>query len=392
MPSKTRQLQDAASRGDYCKLELLLKRRAPGEKLGGEGGEALFSALSNLSFFKTKVVGGRIVRYRTVPVDAVVKTVRLLLKAGADPNFVHRDYGTVLSSAAGTGNLSAARMLLDAGADPNLHGDSGLTPLASAILSGRTGMVSFLLKNGANPRLKDAEGKSALDWARFASQRGSQYRAIFEAVKTACSRAPKPGAARPKAPKPAAAPGIKQFLTFIWDWGHPEWVLLAVEAPLDKVSRLYASSSRARKTWANVPVRPGLKPDEMAPLVALVQPKNCAWTVIYRAMCYPMGMEEFEGGRETAQLLSGKLKTRALAFIGEDTSGAMQYRLYKNGRQAAEKEWESQNDPADEVFEELGIFAPVCYPKRKGKETWLAVREPWVGRILRANLIEPGES
>lgn len=189
-------------------------------------------------------------------------------------------------------------------------------------------------------------------------------------------------------PKPRP---VSNFISFIWDWGHPEWVVLAVESPVTEVARLYASLASAKRSWSEVPVRPAKKNDDMASLVAVVQPKDSRWSVIYRLMCYPIGAQVVEDGTKMAQELSANLKTRALAFFGEDTSGAMEFSLYRSGKKAGTTSWRSQHDPADAAFQKLGLVVPVCYPRREGKVTWVATREPWTEGILRADVVDIGE-
>jgi hypothetical protein len=222
------------------------------------------------------------------------------------------------------------------------------------------------------------------DERRFKREGGADAVPLTDTSKRASGKAARASA-------PVTARPVSDFLGFIWDWGHPEWLVLAVESPIGQVSALYASMCGAKRTWSAVAVHPAKKKDDMASLVALVQAKDCAWTVIYRLMCYPIGSRDIEQGTKTAQELSAKLKTRALAFFGEDTSGAMEFSLHRNGKYAGTTSWESQNDPADAAFEKLKLNVPVCYPCRAGKAVWIAVREPWTESIQRADIVDIGE-
>ncbi|MCB1169787.1 MAG: ankyrin repeat domain-containing protein [Leptospiraceae bacterium] len=92
----------------------------------------------------------------------------LLLKAGADINAPGTmTGGTPLDQAIASGHNDIARMLLDAGADPNVQSDRGAkgTALITASRRGDTEMVALLLEAGANPALKDRWGHDALHYA-----------------------------------------------------------------------------------------------------------------------------------------------------------------------------------------------------------------------------------
>jgi len=141
-----------------------------------------------------------------------------------------------------------------------------------------------------------------------------------------------------------------------------------------------------------VPVRaPRKKDDEIAPLIAIVQPKESSWAVILRILCMPIGMPDVTDAEKVCKTMSTKLKTRALAFIGEDTSFAMGYMLYQHGKKVGTKDWESQTDSADEEFAALGIYLPACYPRQEGKTTWLCAHESSIDRIQRADVVDLGE-
>lgn len=193
---------------------------------------------------------------------------------------------------------------------------------------------------------------------------------------------------RREAPRSTAVRPVSDFISFILDWGHPEWVVLAVESPIENVTPLYASLCGAKRSWLSVPVRPPKRKHSMALLIPLVQAKECKWTVIYRLMCYPIGSQDIEQGTKSVQELSAKLKTRALAFFGEDTSGAMEFTLYRNGEKTGTTSWESQNDPADEAFGKLGLSVPACYPGQAGKTQWVSAGVLWAEKIRRADIVD----
>ena len=162
MPSKTIQLINAAGLADFRRVASLLRAGAEVNGLDKDGTTALRCAVTRLGFFKKQVIKGRLVSIRGGPLVDVYKTVRLLLKAGADPNLGHDEYGTPLFGAAGDGNLPVVRMLIEAGALPDPVHETGLTPLASAMYRGRAKVVEYLLRHGADPRLSDAEAYSRI--------------------------------------------------------------------------------------------------------------------------------------------------------------------------------------------------------------------------------------
>jgi hypothetical protein len=111
---------------------------------------------------------------------------------------------------------------------------------------------------------------------------------------------------------------------------------------------------------------------------------------------------------QEAKELSSRLKTRAITFFAEDTSGAMGYEIFENGKSLESAEWESggdfsrfkstlreepplevvEDDFADELFRTQGIYLPACYPKSKGQKQWLAVESASLNTIERADLIQ----
>ena len=93
------------------------------------------------------------------------KCVEILLKNGADPNFVDTKGKTPLMYAALT-SFEILEILLKYGADPNISDFEGRTPLMLASLDSdaEDGIVETLLEYGADPDKQDDKGYTALIW------------------------------------------------------------------------------------------------------------------------------------------------------------------------------------------------------------------------------------
>jgi hypothetical protein len=102
-----------------------------------------------------------------------VKTIRLLLDAGADLHAADKNGATALHRAVRTRCAAAVECLLKAGADPNLRNRPGSTPFHLALENtGRGGsgdenakaaqrrIVELLLEHGARADMKNGRGRS----------------------------------------------------------------------------------------------------------------------------------------------------------------------------------------------------------------------------------------
>jgi hypothetical protein len=255
--------------------------------------------------------------------------------------------------------------------------------------------------------LKDADGRSVLEAARFARQRGPEYQPIFAMVQAAYARLPKSGGTKPASQSPGPALGIRDFARM---QVHPEWSLFAVKAPVDAVARALADFRKPLRFERRVPLKPAKKSEQIARLTAVVRIKANPWAVVLRSVG-DVSAQELEGVPEEAKTISAKLKTRAATFLFEDTSNAMGYALYERGRLLEEAEWECggemssftstlrerpegrrfSEDFVDQLFRGEGIYIPACYPRQEGGRVWLSVQKPSVGLIERADLLELGK-
>jgi ankyrin repeat protein len=75
-----------------------------------------------------------------------IENVRMLLKAGADPNAENVYRETPLTFAAATGELASVKMLLQAGADPSITTAGGETPAQVASRFGHADIAALIEK------------------------------------------------------------------------------------------------------------------------------------------------------------------------------------------------------------------------------------------------------
>jgi ankyrin repeat protein len=105
--------------------------------------------------------------YRAVK-NGDIKTVKRLLKDGADPNIPNAHKLTPLHHAAYWGESEMVDLLLKAGADVKADNGRGWTALHSAAVSGgmkaRRKVIDLLKKAGARDDVKDKQGWTASDY------------------------------------------------------------------------------------------------------------------------------------------------------------------------------------------------------------------------------------
>lgn len=99
------------------------------------------------------------------------EVARMLLDAGADPNFVSKNRMRVTPLHSAVANRDAtkaydvATLLVKHGANVNVVQEGGWTPLQQAAAHGYARLVKFLLKEGADVSARAADGRTAYDLA-----------------------------------------------------------------------------------------------------------------------------------------------------------------------------------------------------------------------------------
>ena len=223
--------------------------------------------------------------------------------------------------------------------------------------------------------------------------------AALEPPKTA--RSPSTG---PREKKPPA--GVKHFLKLMYD-GEPEWSLLAVQAPLDKVTEAFAQCYPAAKMLHGVEIKKTCAGDELAHSVAILQIKDNPWTVIQLSLLY-VNEKSLSGAVDNVRILSEKLKTKAISFVAEDKSGTLAYMLFDGGKLVEQAQWtdggsfsifestrrkqpkldEVTDNFVDKVFKDLGIYLPACYPRGAGKKACICSEKKSLDFLATANILE----
>jgi hypothetical protein len=359
----------------------------------------------------------------------VTAQVQKAIAQGANLTRVNAQGDTPLMHAVRLKRVGAAAALLEAGADLNERIRlSGLmrailpsrikfeTPLSIAIVNADLPMIELLLSKGASLSTPECEG--AIGYLLFFGSKPGRRAVMFLLdhgldPKMRISGAPlyrkvekyeelrnkleslgekmRPLPKRPPRKLPPPNPksrNASDFISFVHDWGRPEWIVLAVEAPLHPVSEQYASNHKAPAPLKSVPIRSARKHDDaMTGLVPIVRVKGYPWSVTLHALCVPLGSSDFQKAEQSCRKLSLQLKTRSAFFYGVETSYAMGYMVYRNGNKELAYAWDSQNSSADTEFEDLGIYLPCCFPRQERGQTLLCVTDSNRVEIEAADVI-----
>lgn len=133
MATKLNKLMQAAERADFKTVQALLRQELDVNAQDKDGGTALLSAISALPGYRKTIEKDEEVFVKIAPSSAAKRTVQILLRAGADPNLIHEEYGTPFMSACSEGDVEIVQQLLKAGAQVNLQDRVGESPLHRAV-------------------------------------------------------------------------------------------------------------------------------------------------------------------------------------------------------------------------------------------------------------------
>jgi len=135
-------------------IEFLLKSKANAKVRDSDGMTALLRVLNNYKRSDVKT--------STTSEENAISAIKMLLKAGTDPNLGATFFGAPLTLAAQKkGEAAIVRVLLDGGARVNEIQD-GSTPLHSAVYSGDLEIVKLLVARGANVNATDERKQTPL--------------------------------------------------------------------------------------------------------------------------------------------------------------------------------------------------------------------------------------
>ncbi|MCM8525131.1 MAG: ankyrin repeat domain-containing protein [Lentisphaeraceae bacterium] len=98
------------------------------------------------------------------------ETVRLLIEAGADVNYINNLASYPLADAIYYGNLDTVKLLVENGADVNLTNEHQFTPLIAACNRGYFDIARYLINNGANVNVVSRKNISPLGEAIDANE------------------------------------------------------------------------------------------------------------------------------------------------------------------------------------------------------------------------------
>jgi ankyrin repeat protein len=371
------------------------------------------------------------------------EVVRVLLSAGANPNRPGRAGVRPLDIAIKAGLREPVQLLLHHGANPNTASARGLTPLMTAVLARQTDIVSILLQRGAHLNARNRRGWTALDMAQQQLNRPmdeafvqllerqglevSEYlkacqelvtRLVLAGARTGDelpagpkarskgARAKREAPPRPQLKKSDARSGIRDFLELI-HYTEPEFAVMAVKAPMGKAAKAFADLRRPNAWRRNVPrlAAAGVRHVD-ASLTAVVKVRHNHWTVFFRSL-FRLGENDYKSVGEEALALSARLKTKAVAFLRDETANALGYHFYERGGLSEQAQWiegssvhwfksrfrqppekdELGEDFIEKVFRQQGIYLPACYPRCKRKQAWLCVENASAKAVQRADIL-----
>lgn len=203
--------------------------------------------------------------------------------------------------------------------------------------------------------------------------------------------------------------GLADFLGCQSEGG---FALMAVAAKASMVSANLTDAWGPERVLEDAEVRSAVTADGSGParLVTVVQLRDVAWTVVFKALA-DVGIEHVLALSDRAADISRNLDSEAIVFSAETLDGEAGYELWQSGERVERALWtvgeeihrfesKLRKDPPgaegdrphldlpEELFAERGIHVPACRPFDRDDGTWLEVAKPNTGDVERADLID----
>jgi hypothetical protein len=166
--------------------------------------------------------------------------------------------------------------------------------------------------------------------------------------------------------------GCKEFLVNA-QLSHSEWSVVLVKAPVDKVCE---ALSQVRNVTSVEPEVHGREISAASKFFVVTKSRKNDWTVIYESIFW---LIDVEGPYRDGEAFSEILKTAAIVFIAEDTSGAIGIRIFDSGEMRRDvpdiyeelgvdqeeedmedEEWTRYDQALHEIIEDEGAYIPAC--------------------------------
>jgi uncharacterized protein len=162
---KVAALAEAAKQGNIDGIQRAIREGANVNAVGKDGVTPLLFVLSNTDN---------------------IEGMKVLLKAGADPNYMAPNGGCAVILAAGAENIEILQIMLDGGGNPNLRNKDGEPATFTAIWQHRWSNLMLLLDRGADINAANSTGDTAIHqladlgfWEQVGKliERGANYNA-----------------------------------------------------------------------------------------------------------------------------------------------------------------------------------------------------------------------
>jgi hypothetical protein len=169
---------------------------------------------------------------------------------------------------------------------------------------------------------------------------------------------------RPRRERLPADAGVRELVRSLEE-SHPEWTLLAVAAPIERVTPKLAAAQGARAIGFDV-ARSGV--DAASHGVFVVQFEDHPWTLELLALGEADRSAPVAELDRTAAALSRELATTAVGFYGSDAAVACGVHVDHDGRRVATLDSAESGaiDVIDRRLRELGLAIPAMVERGDG--------------------------